>query len=258
MRTLALVVTPLLTAAALMAPVTAALGQRSPAITGSHVDSEVLALACAPAAVMAQPTSTLRISGGQDTQTRQTYSQGDFVTLNAGSAQGLQVGQEFFVRRLLAPRNGLPMTLQNPGATKTAGWVRVYAVDEDLALATITHACDYLEIGDYLEPLALPSPLKALPREGKPERSYAKVVLGTDRRTEFAQGDFVVIDRGSSQGIATGAHFVIYRWKKKAPENFLAAIAEGVAVDVQGDTATLSLTSTRDSVSVGDLVAMRK
>ena len=256
MRTLALIVTPLLTAVAFLTP-SPALGQRSPTIAASHIDAEVLALACAPTAAIARPTATLRISGGQDPYPRQTYAQGDFVTLNAGSKQGLQVGQEFFVRRLVTMRNVSPSP-ETPGTTRTAGWIRVYAIDEDMALATITYACDGMQVGDYLEPLALPAKLKALPREGKPERSYARVILGTEGRTEFGLGDYLVIDRGSLQGIAPGALFVFYRWKKKAPENFLAAIGEGVAVDVQNDSATLSLTSSRDSVMVGDLVAMRR
>ena len=257
MRTVALAVTLLLTIVALLAPPTIALSQKSPAIATSRVDAEVLALACAPIATSTAPAAMLRVSGGQDTNPRQTYSQGDFVTINAGSNQGLQVGQEFFVRRLLTPR-GTSMTARTPVTVRTAGWIRVYAIDEDMALATITHACDGLQVGDYLEPLSLPAKLKALPREGKPERSYARVILGNEGRTEFGVNDFLVIDRGSAQGIVPGAHFVFYRWKKKAPENFLAAIAEGVATDVQNDTATLSLTVSRDSVMVGDLVAMRK
>jgi hypothetical protein len=257
MRTLALVVTSLLTAVVLFTLDAPVLGQRSPAVAPSRLDADVIALACAPQAATSTPKATLRISGGQDTYPRLTFSQGDFVTLNAGSNQGIKVGQEFFVRRLLAPR-GMAISARNPGTTQTAGWIRVYAIDEDMALATITHGCDGMQVGDYLEPLALPAPLKANAAEGKPERSYARVVSGNERRTEFGQGDFLVIDRGSAQGITAGAHFVLYRWKKKAPENFLAAIAEAVAVDVQNDTATLSLTSSRDSVMVGDLVAMRK
>jgi hypothetical protein len=257
MRTLALVVTPLLTAVAFLTPAPA-LSQRSPAIAAAHIDAEVLALACAPVAATSAPNTTLRISGGQDTYPRLTYSQGEFVTLNAGSKQGLQIGQEFFVRRVMPAPQGISTGPEATPLTRTSGWIRVYAIEEDMALATITYSCDGMQVGDYLEPLALPAPLKAMPREGKPERTYARVLVGNDRRTEFGLGDYLVIDRGSAQGITAGAHFVLYRWKKKAPENFLAAIAEGVAVDVQTDTATLSLTSSRDSVTVGDLVAMRK
>ena len=113
MRTLALVVTPLLTAVAFLTP-SPALSQRSPAIAATHIDAEVLALACAPVAATSRPTATLRISGGQDTYPRLTFSQGDFVTLNAGSNQGLQVGQEFFVRRL----RGAPWRLDERGSTR--------------------------------------------------------------------------------------------------------------------------------------------
>ena len=51
---------------------------------------------------------------------------------------------------------------------------------------------------------------------------------------------------------------MIYRWKKKAPDNFLTAIGEAVAASVQPDSATLSITAARDSIMPSDLVAMRK
>ena len=74
---------------------------------------------------------------------------------------------------LRPPPGGRPAALstsaETPGTMRTAGWIRVYAIDEDMALATITYGCDGMQVGDYLEPLALPAPLKALPREGKPE-----------------------------------------------------------------------------------------
>ena len=33
---------------------------------------------------------------------------------------------------------------------------RAYAVDGEMSLATIEHVCDAVEVGDYLEPFALP------------------------------------------------------------------------------------------------------
>ena len=246
----------LLTAVATLTLPTSLQAQQAPAMATAHLDAEVLNLACAPTAATAVPTATLRITGSQDTQVRETFAQGDFVTITGGANQGIQIGQEFFVRRLLAPRG--PVSVQNPGTTHTVGWVKVYAIDEDLALTTITHTCDALRVGDYLEPLALPTPRKAEATRGKPERDYARVILGHDRRTEFGPGDYLVIDRGTEQGIAPGTQFVFYRWKTKAQENFLAAIAQGVAVGVQAGTATVTVTSSRDAVKTGDLAAMRK
>jgi hypothetical protein len=36
----------------------------------------------------------------------------------------------------------------------TAGWVRVWAVEDGMSLATVTHACDAIEVGDYLDPFS--------------------------------------------------------------------------------------------------------
>jgi hypothetical protein len=259
MKPTALVRIVSLLAAALTAP-PLALAQRSPVIAATHVDKAVLAQVCAPAAATpsAVPATPLRITGGQDTQARENYTQGDFVTINAGRNQGIEIGQEFYVRRVQAMR-GLAVQPQTQRNIRTAGWIKVYALDDDLSLATVTYSCDVMRVGDYLEPMTLPVPVVPGPAQGKPDRtSYARVVLGNDGRFEFSAGDFLVIDQGAAQGITPGAHFVIYRWKKKAPDNFLSAIGEAVATVVQQDTATVSITAARDSIVPSDLVAMRK
>src|SRR5262245_56949340 len=106
-----------------------ALAQRSPAIAATHVDSAVLAQVCAPVAATPAtvPATALRITGGQDTQVRENFTQGEFVTLNAGRIQGLTVGQEFFVRRVQAKR-GTPATPETTRHVRTAGWIKVYAL----------------------------------------------------------------------------------------------------------------------------------
>lgn len=257
MKSVAAVCSSLLAAVVLLTLPSSLMAQQAPAMASAHLDADVLSLACAPVAATSLPSSTFYVAGSQDTQGRETLAQGDFVTLTGGASRGLRVGQEFFVRRLLAPR-GAAVGPQSPGTTRTVGWVKVYAIDEDLALATITHTCDAVRVGDYLEPFALPTPRKAEATRGKPARDYARVILGNERRSEFGPGDYLVIDRGTEQGIAPGTQLVFYRWKTKAPDNFLAAIAEGVAVDVQAGTATVSITSSRDAVKTGDLVAMRQ
>src|SRR6185436_491687 len=50
-------------------------------------------------------------------------------------------GQEFFVRRLQKERDRA-VTRETPGTIRTAGWIRVYAVDDEMSLATIQYACD--------------------------------------------------------------------------------------------------------------------
>jgi hypothetical protein len=233
------------------------LAQRGPAPTMLHMDPQILALACAPSITYEQPTAPMRVRGGQDVMKRTSHSLGDLVTINAGSENGVEIGQEFYVRRVQVP-GGSTVSQRNPGVVKTAGWIKVWAVDPTMSLATVTHACDSINIGDHLEPFALPTPPAVSTESLKPEKdNYGKVMLGADRRRIFAKGDFFVLDRGSNQGVARGARFVIFRDKLQF-QNFLFDLGEAVAVDVRDDSATLQVTLSRDAMMVGDYVAMRK
>jgi hypothetical protein len=146
----------------------------------------------------------------------------------------------------------------SPATIRTTGWIRIWAVDEDMSLATITHACDTVDVDDYLEPFVMPVVPAISRATGKPERgNYARVLSGQDRRSTFGHGDFLMIDRGSNQGVTPGARFVMYH-DQKAPGNFLFEIAEAVVVDVKTDTATLQVMSAIDAILAGDYAGMRK
>ncbi len=243
--------------AGLLASALPAAAQRGPAPVPMSVPPEVVSLACAPTISYEVPTVALRISGGQESVQRNSHAPGDLVTLNAGRRDGMAVGQEFFTRRPLASFE-LPVGRDNPATIRTSGWVRVWAVDEEMSLATITHACETVDVNDFLEPFALPTVPAASKQMGEPERgNYANVISGQDRRTQFGRGDYLLIDRGSNQGVTPGARFVMYH-DKKLPGNFLFQIGEAVAVDVKGDTSTLHIISAIDAISAGDYAGMRK
>ena len=147
---------------------------------------------------------------------------------------GIEVGQEYYVRRLQVDHRA-PISRNTPATIRTTGWIKVYAVDDDMSLATITHACDTIEVDDYLEPFKLPVVPTVSKDRPKPERdNYGKVLVGTDRRTSFGKGDYFVINRGSDHGIEVGSQFVLYRDKKQA-ENFLFEIGEGIATEVKAE-----------------------
>ena len=141
---------------------------------------------------------------------------------------------------------------------RTTGWIKVYAVDDEWSLATITHACDTITIDDYLEPFTLPTVTPAAAERGKPERdNYGRVMVGNDRRRTFGKGDYLIVNRGSDHGITAGALFVFYRDKRQS-ENFLYELGEATPVDVKQDTATLLVTMSRDTINEGDYVAQRR
>jgi hypothetical protein len=245
----------LLTAACLLAAVPPVRAQRGPAPEWTGLPADVIAFGCAPRLVAAPPAAPLRVTGGQDSFLRRTYAPGDLATINGGSRHGIEVGQEYYVRRVLTDRRvrkGAPVSIQ------TTGWIRVYAVDDTMSLATVTHACDSIEAGDYLEPFATPVVPVPLPDRPRPERdNYGRVLIGSDRRTIFGVGDFLSIDRGADHGVLPGMHFVLYR-DKRMPDNFLYDLGEAVAVDVRPASATLRVTLSRDAIQEGDYAAMRR
>jgi len=243
--------------AALVPLAATATAQTGPAWAATHLPADVLSLACAPSAASEMPAVPLRITGGQSLESRVSAAPSELITINAGRANGMQVGQQFFVRRILKDRDQA-VSRETPATVQTAGWIRVYAIEEEMSLATIVYGCDAVLVGDYLEPFALPVVVPRTATKGKPERdNYGRVLPGKDRRRTYGAGEFIVIDRGSDHGITPGSQFVVYH-DKKEDGNFLYHVAEAVAVEVRENSATLSVTSARNVVSADDYVAMRK
>jgi hypothetical protein len=246
--------TAALLTAALTMPVTA---QRGPAPSATHLPEDVLAMVCAPRMAFDVPDQSLRVTGGQESFVRRTFAPGDLITINAGTDNGIEPGQEYFIRRLQTEANQRP-SRQTPGSVRTAGWLKVYAVDKEMSLATVVHACDTIDVGDYLETFVMPVVPKASTERIKPQRdNYGRILFGADFRRSFGKGDFFMVDRGSDHGVAPGDRFVIYRDKKQA-ENFLYDLGEAVAMEVQADTSTLQAIVSRDAFQAGDYVAIRK
>ena len=236
-------------------------GQRAPAPASANLPPEVLSLACAPSLTYETPKSVYWVTGGQDSFVRRINAPGDLITINGGTDTGIMVGQEFYVRRVHTPGQR-KLSRDKPGTVQTAGWIRVYAVDPTMSLATVTHACDSIEINDYLEPFVLPQVPTASKTQAKPEKdNYGRVMQGADRRRSFGLGDYFGLDRGTSQGVRPGSKFVVFRIKKQLGvqqnDNFLYELGEAVAVDVKAETSTLQVILSRDAFTEGDLVAIR-
>jgi hypothetical protein len=232
--------------------------QLGPAPAGTNMPPEVLALACAPSLTYSPPPMPLRVTGGQDSVVRRAYAPGDLITINAGTDNGIEVGQEYFTRRPLKQDLVGTIDRDNPGTIRTSGWIRVYAVDKQMSLATISHACDTVETNDYLEPFVVPQvPAPSTERLPAQRENYGKVLMGSDRRLSFGKGDFLIVDRGSDHGVTSGAQFVLYRDKQTKGE-FLFVVGEAVAVDVRPESSTLQVIMSRDAIITGDWAAIRK
>lgn len=159
------------------------------------------------------------IVGGEQEQERRTYSLGDYVFINAGSQQGIHVGQEFAIVR---PRGQMTSKF-----TVKKGWLGVYMqelgqlrvvnVKDRTSVAVITNSCDTILLGDLLRDVnnrVAPDQRQenALDRFADPTgKQKGRIVLARDGREMVTGREIVYIDLGAEDNIKAGDYFTIYR-----------------------------------------------
>ncbi len=225
------------------------------------------AVACAPpASSNGEPAHALHVIGTQDTTARGLFGSSDLLIIDGGRSAGVQLDQEFFVRR--ETRFGMASrpksSRERRQDVRTVAWIRVVAVNDSNAVALVRRACGGIVASDYLEPFAPPVVPAGADRDeapGEPDfSSLGRIVVGAEDRRTAGAGDFMLIDRGSAQGVVPGARYAIYR----DVSNFIAAglplapVGEAVVISTGTDTALTRITRSRDAVMSGDYVALRK
>lgn len=217
------------------------------------------ALACAPPPSIEGPASDApRVLGAQDTIARTTYSPRDLLVIGGGSQAGVVLGQQFFIRRAVRfGTAGIP----HAGSLRTVGWVRIAAVNDTTAIATVEYVCDAIFQDDYLVPFVMPVvPADAERSDSTGELDFttlSRLVVGNENRRTCGIGDFMLMDRGTDQGVATGARFAIYRDVGVAGMP-LAALGEAVVMTTGKSMALVRINSARDAVQAGDYLVPRK
>jgi hypothetical protein len=215
-------------------------------------------LACGARASATRPDETLRIAPGRE-RGKFLLGPSDPIIVRGGTAEGVRVGQDYFVRRVTADRfteagsDGVP-TL----SIHTSGWIRIVQVQDHAAIATVTRACGGMQEGDYLEAFAMPEIPTAATRTGDADFAHpGRIVLGDDRRQMGASGDLMVFDRGSDHGLRKGQHLTIFR-ETTDGLGVIIRIGEGTAMLVSPETTIVRIDRSSDAVYVGDMVAIHR
>lgn len=214
-----------------------------------------LDLVCGPHASLTEPSQALRVVAGTERK-KALFATGDTVIINGGTAQGLQAGQHFFVRRVVADRFAERTTDTSPRSIHTAGWLTIVEARADVSVATVTEACNGILEGDYLEPLVLPEPVDTS-EAGEPDYAHpGRVILGDDRRQLGAEGVLMVVDRGSDHGIRPGQRLTIYR--HTVEDGPIVKIADAVVAWTRPESSIMRINRSAEAVQVGDLVAIHR
>lgn len=165
------------------------------------------------------PTPALQIVGAEQEQERRAYSQGDYVYINAGTRQGVNVGQTFSVVR---PRGKVESKFTRKSGylgvyVRELGQLRVIEVKERVSVALVEASCEVMLTGDLIQP----SPQRLSPT-GRPEttlnrfadpsgKQTGRIVLARDSREMLSRNQIVFIDLGAEDSIKAGDYFTVYR-----------------------------------------------
>lgn len=213
-------------------------------------------MACAPVSQFDPPSAAFRVIGASP-HGRYMFSPADPLIINAGTSQGIKPGQQYFVRRHVEDRF-TPATAQfHFVSIHTAGWVTIVEARERVSVATVTHACDGILEGDYLEPFVdpvVPSPALG----GSPDFAHpARLVMADERRQTGYPGLLMIIDRGTDSGVRPGQTMTIYR-ETVGGEGPILDVGRATVLQAGAVTSLVRIDSSREAVYIGDLAAIHR
>jgi hypothetical protein len=176
-------------------------------------------LSCAGYIEYAPNHSGLEVVGAEQEQEQATFSTGQLVFINAGSQQGVRVGQEFQVVR---PRGQFSTKLTRKAGqlgvfTQEIGRLRVTVVKERMSVAEVANSCEMILLGDLLRnvPRRISPPAgdtADLDRFADPTgKQNGRIVLARDAREMISRHQIVYIDLGTEDNVKEGDRLTVYR-----------------------------------------------
>lgn len=213
-------------------------------------------LACGVQSPVTAPVPMIRVLGGPEPR-KTLFGTGETIIISAGSADGISPGQEFFIRRVTPDRYTEPLPNVFPVSLHTAGWARVTEVDATRSYATITHGCNGVDVGDFLEPFEMPpAPTSAF--GGEPDFAHpGNLIVADDRRQLAAPGDFVAFNRGSDHGLRPGQRLTVFRHTLDGTGP-VYRVATATAMVIKPESSMIRIDTASSPIYVGDLVAIHR
>jgi hypothetical protein len=213
-------------------------------------------ISCAPSGLPLPPLAGMRVVGGY-VHGRIMYAPGDALIINAGVSQGVQPGQQYFVRRPVNDASTKPPKVGAVYGVHTAGWVTIVDAKESMAVATVTHACDGIMEGDFLEPYTDPLvPPPAL--SGSPDYEHpGRILLADERRQTGYPGLVMLIDLGTEGGVRAGQTLTVYRETLNG-QGPVIDVGRATVLSVSPRSSVVRIDSSREAVYLGDLVAIHR
>ena len=184
---------------------------------------------------------------------------GDIIYLNGGRARGMTPGEQLTI---LNPDREVrhPVTGDVFGRFyRYLGRVRVLSVQEDTAIAEISHSCDPIVVGSRLQvyqpepvPLARPTAMRPVnyPTSTEKLAGAPTIVLSKDDIVSLGEDSIVWIDRGADAELTPGDIYTIYRLNRSGlPPVVLGELA---VLSVHARSSVAKILRSRFTIHIGD------
>lgn len=198
---------------------------------------------------------------------------GDMVGLNGGQDKGIKVGDRFVILQVRKLRLCHPTDLQQRhplgDVVQQVGVLRVQAVLPRGSVAVLERVMDGVYVGDHAAPFIEPANISVKLRtdlvEPMPIKDLGMVIYAKDDHFNTAQGELVIIDKGSADGLQTGDMMVALRRRtfpvteSRDPravvmETYNYILGQVLVVKVGETTSSCRVVRTREEMRIGDLV----
>lgn len=208
------------------------------------------AAVCGPAEADGPVPSFGTIRSRQDESTQGLFSTGDELLIQGGSQNGLEIGQNFVVRRryqtTLTTKKGVIVEGEH-----SSGLLQIVSVEPQSSTAVIVYACDEMMAGDYLAPFA-PDPVRAMDPVGMPAfDNPARILFADAGQMVGAPRRMMVIDRGTVHGLLAGQRLTLFRRSRFSGAK-PAIVGEAVVVAARKNSATVRVEQATDVIFFGD------
>ncbi len=173
----------------------------------------------------------VRLVSGEQSNSKITFTRGDYVYVNRGQDKGVRVGDRFTVVRPDKDPTEIPWfkwqakLLRAMGTPYVdLGQVRVVTVQPKVSIAQVTFSCGFMQRGDILQayqdrpdpPYKDPAAFDHFaPISGKP---VAMLVAGKDYGQVYGKLSAVYVNLGTNQGVKVGDYFRIFRYQGSMAE----------------------------------------
>ncbi|REJ78044.1 MAG: hypothetical protein DWQ47_16995 [Acidobacteria bacterium] len=169
--------------------------------------------------VQSSPMSTsTEIVGAENEKDQHVYFQGDYLYINAGSANGVNEGDMYSVVR---PRGDVNTDWTNKNDlgffVQEVGAVEVHRVMSDVSVVKVKTSCSSLLLGDLLQPIpSRKSPMfeyrGAFDRFSSPSgKASGWIFMARDNAEVLGVNQIVYVDLGAEDGVSVGDVLTVFR-----------------------------------------------